>query len=59
LKNAFKLGFVALAVSLTVVACSSNQQVEDNDTTVVDSTIVTDTVAIPVDTAAVDTAVAQ
>ncbi|WP_421939963.1 hypothetical protein [Pedobacter sp.] len=44
MKNAFKLGFLALALSLSVVACNSEKKAEGTDTTVTDSsTIVTDT----------------
>lgn len=61
MKNLFKSGFLALAVSLSFAACSSNQGseesvdtvlVEDVDTTVVIDTTVTDSV---VDTTVVDT----
>lgn len=57
MKNAFKLGFLALALSLTVVACSSEQKAEDaTDTVVVDSnTTVVDTTHV--DTTVVDTTV--
>ncbi|MFC3361888.1 hypothetical protein ACFOG5_01690 [Pedobacter fastidiosus] len=44
MKNAFKLGFLALALSLSVVACNSEKKAEGADTSVTDSsTIVTDT----------------
>ena len=44
MKNAFKLGFLALALSLSVVACNSEKKAEGADTTLTDSsTIVTDT----------------
>ncbi|WP_316804145.1 hypothetical protein [Pedobacter nototheniae] len=44
MKNAFKLGFLALALSLSVVACKSEKKAEGADTTLTDSsTIVTDT----------------
>ena len=46
MKNAFKLGFLALALSLSVVACNSEKKAEGTDTTATDSsTIVTDTTA--------------
>lgn len=55
MKNLFKLGFAALAITLSVAACSSNTtEVNNGDSTSVDSlaldttivdTIVTDTVA--------------
>jgi len=44
MKNSFKLGFLALALSLTIAACGSNQKADGADTTVTDSsTIITDT----------------
>ncbi|WP_316804146.1 hypothetical protein [Pedobacter nototheniae] len=44
MKNAFKLGFLALALSLSVVACNSEKKAEGTDTTKTDSsTMVTDT----------------
>jgi hypothetical protein len=47
MKNAFKLGFLALALSLTVVACDSTKKADGADTTVTDSsTIVTDTTKV-------------
>ncbi len=48
MKNAFKLGFLALALSLTVAACGeSGKKADGADTTVTDSsTIITDTTAI-------------
>ncbi len=49
MKNLFKFGFLALALSLTVVACSSEKKAEGTDTAAVDTTVV--------DTTAADTAV--
>lgn len=52
MKNLFKFGFLALAISLSVAACSSNKTEE----------VATDTVAVDtavVDTAAVDTTAAD
>ena len=48
MKNAFKLGFLALALSLTVAACGdSTKKADGADTTVTDSsTIVTDTTKV-------------
>ncbi|RLJ80555.1 hypothetical protein [Pedobacter alluvionis] len=48
MKNAFKLGFLALALSLTVAACGeSGKKADGTDTTVTDSsTIVTDTTKV-------------
>ena len=58
MKNLFKFGFLALAISLSVAACSSNKTEEATDTTAVapDTTAVIDTAAT--DTAAVDTTAA-
>ena len=48
MKNFFKLGFVALALSLSVVACNSETKTESTDTvgtdTMLTDTTVTDTV---------------
>lgn len=49
MKNFFKLGFVALALSLSFVACNSETTAEGADTT----TVAVDTNAV--DTNAVDT----
>jgi ABC-type glycerol-3-phosphate transport system substrate-binding protein len=48
MKNAFKLGFLALALSLTVAACGdSTKKADGADTTVTDSsTIITDTTKV-------------
>lgn len=43
MKNLFKFGFLALALSLTVVACSSETKSESTDTVGTD-TLLTDTV---------------
>ena len=56
MKNLFKFGFLALAISLSVAACSSNKTEEvAADTAAVDTTAV-DTTAV--DTTAVDTTAA-
>ena len=61
MKNLFKLGFFALAISLTAVACNSNKPAEENTDTVaveaVDTTVVVDTTGA--DTTVVDTVVSQ
>jgi ABC-type glycerol-3-phosphate transport system substrate-binding protein len=50
MKNLFKFGFLALALSLSVVACSSEEKTGDStdtvgaDTTITADTTVTDTV---------------
>jgi len=62
MKNLFKFGFLALAISLSVAACSSNQTEEATDSTAVDTTVLDTTVSVDttvVDTTATDTAVAQ
>ncbi|RYY37170.1 MAG: hypothetical protein EOP46_03715 [Sphingobacteriaceae bacterium] len=61
MKNAFKLGFLALAVSASVVACEGKGD-KGGDTTVTDSsTIVTDTTSVDTnvtsDTTGTDTTV--
>ena len=44
MKNLFKFGFLALAISLSVAACNSEKKAEGSDSTMTDSsTIVTDT----------------
>ncbi|WP_256012457.1 hypothetical protein [Desertivirga xinjiangensis] len=52
MKNLFKFGFVALAISLSVAACSSNKTGEGSDSTAVDSAAI-DT-SLTVDTTATD-----
>ena len=52
MKNAFKLGFLAIALSLSVVACSSDKKADGADSTTTDSTVVDTTVK---DTTVVDT----
>ena len=57
MKNAFKFGFLALAISLTVAACGETKNSTDStDSTAVDTTLTTvDTTAK--DTTAVDSTV--
>jgi len=58
MKNLFKFGFLALAISLSVAACSSNKTEEvAADTTVAVDTTAVDTTAADT-TAAVDTTAA-
>lgn len=52
MKNLFKFGFLALAISLSVAACSSNKTEE----AAADTTLAVDTTAV--DTTAADTTVA-
>ncbi|WP_207532040.1 hypothetical protein [Desertivirga arenae] len=57
MKNLFKFGFLALAISLSVAACGgSNKSGGEGDSTAVDSAAV-DT-SLTTDSAAVDTAAA-
>jgi len=55
MKNLFKFGFLALAMSLSVAACNSEKSGEATDTTVTDSsTIVTEVDTLSHDTTVVD-----
>lgn len=55
MKNAFKFGFLAVAISLSVAACNSEKSGESTDTIVTDSsTIVTEVDTLTTDTAVVD-----
>ncbi|HEY0666802.1 MAG TPA: hypothetical protein VGD22_01420 [Sphingobacteriaceae bacterium] len=58
MKNLFKFGFIALAMSLTFAACNTNKTTESADSTAVDSTMVDTTMmdTTVVDTTVVDTA---
>lgn len=59
MKNLFKFGFLALAISLSVAACNSETATEAVDTTVTDSsTIVTDVDTTVKDSTVKDTTVA-
>jgi ABC-type oligopeptide transport system substrate-binding subunit len=53
MKNAFKFGFLALAISLSVAACSSEKSGESTDTTLTDSS----TIVTTVDTTVTDSTV--
>ncbi|WP_316815225.1 hypothetical protein [Pedobacter nyackensis] len=59
MKNAFKFGFLALAISLSVAACQSSEKTgESTDTTLTDTSAVVTTVDTTVtDTTVKDTAV--
>lgn len=58
MKNLFKFGFLALAISLSVAACNSEKKAEATDTTVTDSsTITTDVDTTVKDSTVKDTAV--
>jgi uncharacterized protein YcfL len=51
MKNAFKFGFLALVISLSVTACGGSS--EQTDTNTLDSTVV-DSATVPVDSIAAD-----
>ncbi|WP_449436761.1 hypothetical protein [Pedobacter steynii] len=56
MKNLFKFGFLALAMSLSVAACTSEKKADATDSTMTDTSMTaTDTMAT--DTAAMDTTV--
>ncbi|WP_113649237.1 MULTISPECIES: hypothetical protein, partial [Pedobacter] len=61
MKNLFKFGFLALALSLTVVACSSEKKAEGTDTIGSDTTVTADTTVkdtvVKTDTTVVDSTV--
>jgi hypothetical protein len=48
MKNSFKFGFLALAISLSVAACNSTKTEEAavDSTAVMDTTVVVDSVAV-------------
>ena len=46
MKNLFKFGFLALALSLTVVACSSEKAGESTDTVGSDTVVTADTTVV-------------
>ncbi|TDG36944.1 hypothetical protein EZJ43_06590 [Pedobacter changchengzhani] len=56
MKNAFKLGFLALALSLTFAACNSEKKGTGKDTIGTDTTVKADT-TIKADTTMKDTVV--
>lgn len=58
MKNLFKFGFLALAISLSVAACNSEKKAGATDTTVTDTSVVTTDVDTTVkDSTVKDTAV--
>lgn len=58
MKNLFKFGFLALAISLSVAACNSEKKAEGTDTTMTDSsTVVTDVDTTVKDSTVKDTTV--
>ena len=56
MKNLFKLGFAALALSFSVAACNSEKKGEGTDTLGADTTITADT-TVKADTTVQDTVV--
>ena len=54
MKNLFKFGFLALAMSLTFAACNTNKTSESADSTAIDSAMVDTTI---IDTTIIDTTV--
>lgn len=54
MKNAFKFGFLALAISLTAAACGSEKTADSTDSTMVDSTMMS-TDSMSMDTMSMDT----
>lgn len=61
MKNLFKFGFIALAMSLTFAACNTNKTTESADSTAVDSTMMDTTMmdTTMMDTTVVDTVAAD
>lgn len=58
MKNMFKFGFLALAISLSVAACNSEKKGESTDTTMTDSSaVVTDVDTTVKDSTVQDTTV--
>ncbi|WP_421943979.1 hypothetical protein [Pedobacter sp.] len=55
MKKIFKLSYLAVAISLSVVACSSEKKSDEIDTTLVDSSTIAPPAATSVDTNTVDT----
>ncbi|MDN3588480.1 hypothetical protein QWY86_17485 [Pedobacter aquatilis] len=58
MKNLFKLGFLALALSLTVVACSE-KKADGADSTMTDSTIADTSMSMSSDTMMKDSSMAD
>ncbi|MBC7566632.1 MAG: hypothetical protein H7223_06670 [Pedobacter sp.] len=58
MKNLFKFGFLALAISLSVAACSSEKTADTTDSTMTDSTM-TDTSMSKMDTMMTDSTMAD
>lgn len=60
MKNLFKFGFLALVLSLSVAACSSEKKADASDSTMTDSTMSTmDTTSTMSDSSIVDTTAAD
>ncbi|WP_316758398.1 MULTISPECIES: hypothetical protein [Pedobacter] len=50
MKNVFKFSFLALVISISFMACSSDKKSDDIDTTLVDSSTIAPVAPKPVDT---------
>lgn len=60
MKNLFKFGFLALVLSLSVAACSSEKKADASDSTMTDTTMSTmDTTSTMSDSSMVDTTAAD
>ena len=56
MKNVFKFSFLALVISASITACSSDKKSDDIDTTLVDSSTIAPVAATPIDTNIIDSA---
>ena len=59
MKNLFKFGFLALVLSLSVAACSSEKKADATDSTMTDTTMSTVDTTATTDSTMVDTAAAD
>jgi len=59
MKNLFKFGFLALVLSLSVAACSSEKKADTTDSTITDTTMSTMDTTATTDSTMVDTAAAD
>jgi len=59
MKNLFKFGFLALVLSLSVAACSSEKKADATDSTMTDTTMSTVDTTATTDSTVVDTAAAD
>ena len=56
MKNVFKFSFLALVISVSAMACSSDKKSDDIDTTLVDSSTIAPVATTPIDTNIIDSA---